>query len=120
MAPSTRTSSLRSVPTPAQPTSTSSLTTTSTTTTTAALKREQAQEKKALAVIKPRDDVTALIPASVRFPLLVVLSLIVSAMGYSGLSALGEYRKVGEGELAGVSRRLGEWWEVGALILWKG
>lgn len=41
-----------------------------------------------------------------------------SAVGYSALSALDRGR--GEGELASVSRKLGEWWQVLALIAWKG
>ena len=76
MAPSTRNSSLRVIKSEAE--------------------REVEQEKKALAVIKPRDDVapplTATsgipIPTWLRFPLLVLSSLIVSAAGYSSLSAL--------------------------------
>lgn len=82
--------------------------------------QEIEQEKRALAVIKPRADqeIAMKIPTWLRFPLLLLSNLIVSAVGYSALSALDRGR--GEGELASVSRKLGEWWQVLALIAWKG
>lgn len=53
------------------------------------------------------------LPAPLRFPLLVILSLSLSSLLYSFAA---EYTA---GELASVSRSLNEWWEVGALVGWK-
>jgi len=53
------------------------------------------------------------LPAFVRFPLLVVLSLTLSSLLYSFAA---EYTA---GDLAGVSRSLNDWWEVGALVGWR-
>jgi hypothetical protein len=53
------------------------------------------------------------LPAPVRFPLLVILSLSISSLLYSFVA---EYTA---GELASVSRSLNEWWEVGVLVGWK-
>jgi hypothetical protein len=53
------------------------------------------------------------LPRAVRFPLLVTLNMALSSLLYS-LAA--EYIA---GDLARVSRNLGEWWEVGALAGWR-
>jgi len=53
------------------------------------------------------------LPAFLRFPLLVLLSLTLSSLLYS---LLAEYTK---GDLAIVSRSLGKRWEVGALVGWR-
>ena len=53
------------------------------------------------------------LPRPVQFPLVVVLSLVSSALLYSFAA---EYTT---GELATVSRSLNEWWEVGALLGWR-
>lgn len=53
------------------------------------------------------------LPAPLRFPLLVVLSLSLSAVLYSLAATFTA------GELSSVSRRLEEWWEVAALVGWK-
>ena len=53
------------------------------------------------------------LPAVLRFPLLVLLSLTLSSLLYSFVA---EYT---EGDLASVSRVLDQWWEVGALVGWR-
>lgn len=53
------------------------------------------------------------LPQAIRFPLLVTLSMVLSSLLYS-LAA--EY--IAE-DLARVSRDLGEWLEVGALVGWR-
>ena len=53
------------------------------------------------------------LPRSVQFPLVVILSLVSSALLYSFVA---EYTA---GELAAVSRNLEEWWEIGALLGWR-
>lgn len=55
------------------------------------------------------------LPRILRFPLLVTLSLTLSSLLYSFSSQLLKT----EGELASVSRRLDQWWEVGALLGWR-
>lgn len=76
----------------------------------------QSTEVSDSAIVK-RDNATATraskLPAPMRFPLLVVLSLSLSGLLYSFVA---EYTT---GELASVSRSLNEWWEVGALVGWK-
>lgn len=56
---------------------------------------------------------TSKLPPLLRFPLLVALSLTLSSVSYT-LSA-----RYMAGELAGVSRRLDQWWEVAALVGWR-
>jgi hypothetical protein len=53
------------------------------------------------------------LPAFLRFPLLVLLSLTISTLLYSFVA---EYT---EGDLASVSRNLDQWHEVGALVGWR-
>ncbi|KAF4627428.1 hypothetical protein G7Y89_g10727 [Cudoniella acicularis] len=55
------------------------------------------------------------LPPFLRFPLLVVLSLSLSSLLYSLNAVYGTTEK----DLAGVSRRLESWWEVGALVGWR-
>ena len=56
---------------------------------------------------------TSKLPAFLRFPLLVLLSLTISTLLYSFVA---EYT---EGDLASVSRSLDQWHEVGALVGWR-
>jgi hypothetical protein len=66
--------------------------------------------------VSPNVDVSSgasKLPAPLRFPLLVVLSLSLSSLLYS-FSATYTI-----GELASVSRSLNEWWEIGLLVGWK-
>lgn len=86
-----------------------------------ALELAKAEERAALAVIKPKVGAPPLtqsvglpVPVQLRFPLLVLGSLVLSAAGYG---ILGESQ--GGGELGSVSRRLERWWEVGGLLGWK-
>jgi hypothetical protein len=53
------------------------------------------------------------LPAFLRFPLLVLLSLTLSSLLYSFVA---EYT---EGDLASVSRTLQRWEDVGALVGWR-
>lgn len=53
------------------------------------------------------------LPRAVQFPLLVTLSMALSSLLYSFAA---EYIA---GDLARVSRNLGEWWEVAALVGWR-
>ena len=53
-------------------------------------------------------------PPQVRFPLLVVLSLTISSLLYSLVSPFTR------GDLATVSRSRDNWWEIAALLGWKG
>lgn len=53
------------------------------------------------------------LPPAFRFPLLVLLSLTLSSLSYT-LAA----RYTAE-ELASVSRKLDQWWEVAALVGWR-
>ena len=54
------------------------------------------------------------LPPQVRFPLLVVLSLTISSLLYSLVSPFTS------GDLATVSRSRDNWWEIAALLGWKG
>lgn len=53
------------------------------------------------------------LPGALQFPLLVVLSLALSATLYTFASSFTA------GDLSSVSRRLDDWWEVVGLIGWK-
>ncbi|KAI9806289.1 MAG: hypothetical protein M1825_006404 [Sarcosagium campestre] len=53
------------------------------------------------------------VPRPLRFPLLVLSSLLISSVGYT-LTAPYTAR-----DLGGISRSLNEWWEVGGLIGWR-
>lgn len=53
------------------------------------------------------------LPGSLRFPLLVILSLTLSASLYTFAADFSV------GELAGISRSLNEWWEVVGLLGWR-
>ncbi|KAL8646891.1 MAG: hypothetical protein Q9226_006666 [Calogaya cf. arnoldii] len=53
------------------------------------------------------------IPSLLRFPVLVITSMITSAAMYSLVSQLGT------GDLAGVNKRRDEWWEIAAVLVWK-
>jgi hypothetical protein len=61
----------------------------------------------------PSSSLSSKIPPCLRFPLLVALSLTLSSISFS-LAA----RYTAE-ELAGVSRKLDQWWEVAALVGWR-
>lgn len=65
-----------------------------------------------VAVPNPRRQpvVTSKLPTAMRFPLLVLLSLSLSALLYSVSSELMV------GDLSSVSRSLNEWWQVGGLL----
>ncbi|KAI4134529.1 MAG: hypothetical protein LQ347_001452 [Umbilicaria vellea] len=54
-----------------------------------------------------------MLPAALRFPLLVVFSLTLSSVFYSLSSAFTA------GDLSSVSRSLNDWWEVAGLVGWK-
>lgn len=102
-----------------------------------AIAAEQFFEESSLAVIKPpggADD--NVVPRVLRFPILVLGTLLLSAAGYSLLAGLGDLVRdlglngnargasgvnwVGDrGELSAVSRTLRGWWEVGAVIGWR-
>ena len=56
---------------------------------------------------------TSKLPNSLRFPLLVIISLTLSSALYSLASGFTA------GDLSGVSRSLDDWWEVVGLIGWK-
>lgn len=70
---------------------------------------------KAIAVVHQGDAPlrASKLPRPVQFPLVVILSLVSSALLYSFAA---EYIA---GELATVSRTVTEWWEVGMLLGWK-
>ena len=53
------------------------------------------------------------VPALLRFPLLVLLNLSLSALFYSLASG------VTAGDLSTVSRSINDWWEVAGLLAWK-
>ncbi|MCJ1255372.1 hypothetical protein MMC24_003188 [Lignoscripta atroalba] len=53
------------------------------------------------------------LPAPLRFPLVVILSLTLSALLYSFTSEFTA------GDLSSVSRSLNEWWQVSGLVGWK-
>ena len=53
------------------------------------------------------------LPMLIRFPLLVLLSASLSALMYA------QAAQYVDPNLALVSRNLGEWWEVGALVAWR-
>ena len=53
------------------------------------------------------------LPAQLRFPLLVVLTMTFSSLLYSVVSTYTS------GDLATVSRSRDEWWEVAGLLGWK-
>ena len=52
-------------------------------------------------------------PATLQFPVIVVLSLTLSATLYTVASSFTA------GDLSSVSRRLDDWWEVAGLVGWK-
>ncbi|KAA6407937.1 MAG: hypothetical protein FRX48_08288 [Lasallia pustulata] len=56
---------------------------------------------------------TTMLPAALRFPLLVLFSLTLSSIFYTLSSAFTA------GDLSSVSRSLNEWWEVAGLVAWK-
>lgn len=60
------------------------------------------------AVIRP-----SRIPTPIRFPLVCALSLMSSALLYSVTASFTA------ADLARVSRRLDNWWEVGVLVGWR-
>ena len=70
---------------------------------------------KATAVLVQGDTLVrpSKIPAVLRFPLVVTLSLTLSALLYSFAA---EYTS---GDLAGVSRSLDQWWQVSVLVAWR-
>lgn len=79
------------------------------------------KRKQAVAVVvdsPPDTDIVtkepdSTLPEILHFPLLVVLSLTLSATLYTFASAFTA------GDLSSVSRRLDDWWEVAGLIGWK-
>jgi len=70
--------------------------------------------EKTLAAVRDGRVKASKLPELVRFPLLLLLSLTLSSLGYSVVAPW-----VG-GELAGVSRRLEGWEEVGGLVCVRG
>lgn len=70
---------------------------------------------KAIAVVYQGDAPlrASKLPRHVQFPLVVILSLVSSALFYSFAAGYTA------GELATVSRSITEWWEVGALVGWR-
>jgi hypothetical protein len=71
--------------------------------------------ERAIAIVQKGDAVvrSSKIPRLLRFPLVALLSLTLSSLLYS-VSA--DYTA---GDLASVSRRLDQWWEVAGLVVWK-
>ncbi|KUJ20958.1 uncharacterized protein LY89DRAFT_638684 [Mollisia scopiformis] len=70
--------------------------------------------EKAIAVVKGDAVVrSSKIPSLLRFPLVVVISTVLSAFLYSFTA---DYTAA---DLAGVSRRLDSWWEVGTLVAFR-
>lgn len=53
------------------------------------------------------------LPGTLHFPVLVILSLTLSATFYTVASSFTA------GDLSSVSRRLDDWWEVAGLVGWK-
>ncbi|KAL8773050.1 MAG: hypothetical protein Q9209_002070 [Squamulea sp. 1 TL-2023] len=76
-------------------------------------------KRKRMAVSSPQDvPVPPLkqpsnIPSILRFPILVITSMIASSAMYSLTS------QVGTGDLAGVNKRRDQWWEIAAVLAWK-
>ena len=62
---------------------------------------------------KPDTSPTSIIPAHLRFPLLVLISLTSSSVLYSLASEFTA------GDLSSVSNSLNEWWKIAGLLVWK-
>jgi len=79
------------------------------------LSRKQKISDKVIAVVQHGDPQirASKLPAFLRFPLLVLLSLTISSLLYSFVAGYTE------GDLASVSRSLDQWYEVGALVGWR-
>ena len=52
-------------------------------------------------------------PSAIRFPVLVLISLVISSAGFSALSPFLA------GDLSSVSGRVEEWWQIVGVIGWK-
>ncbi|KAL8682330.1 MAG: hypothetical protein Q9186_001606 [Xanthomendoza sp. 1 TL-2023] len=76
-------------------------------------KRKQMADTAPKAVPIPPLKQPSKLPNVLRFPTLVITSMIVSMAMYSFTSQFGA------GDLAGVNKRRDEWWEIGGLLLWK-
>ncbi|KAL8803536.1 MAG: hypothetical protein Q9182_003137 [Xanthomendoza sp. 2 TL-2023] len=76
-------------------------------------KRKQMADTAPEAVPIPPLKQPSKLPNVLRFPTLVITSMIVSLAMYSFTSQFGA------GDLAGVNRRLDEWWEIFGLLAWK-
>ncbi len=71
--------------------------------------------EKAIAVVQQGDAVIrpSKMPSLLRFPLIVVISTVLSAFLYSFTA---DYTAA---DLAAVSRRLDSWWEMGILVAFR-
>jgi hypothetical protein len=74
--------------------------------------RERTSVDKAVAVVEQGDAPipSSKIPPALRFPLVTLLSLVISSLLYSFTASFVA------NDLASVSRSLDQWWEVGALV----
>jgi len=70
--------------------------------------RERTGVDKAVAVVEHIP--SSKIPPALRFPLVTLLSLVISSLLYSFTNSSAA------NDLASVSRSLDQWWEVGALV----
>lgn len=77
------------------------------------VKRKQMADASGQAVPVPPLQEPSRIPNVLRFPTLVVMSMLLSSALYSGASEFGT------GDLASVMRRRDEWWEISGLLAWK-
>ncbi|KAL8885350.1 MAG: hypothetical protein Q9215_006788 [Flavoplaca cf. flavocitrina] len=79
------------------------------------VKRKQmaATSPQAVPVPPLRQPSNSKLPGLLRFPILVLSSMIASSAMYSLVSQLGT------GDLAGVNKRRDEWWEIAAVLGWK-
>jgi hypothetical protein len=74
---------------------------------------EQIADKATAVVFRGDAPAPSKLPRALRFPLVVVLNLFLSSLLYTFVA---EYTAE---EFATVSRSLNEWYEVGALVVWK-
>ncbi|KAL8653154.1 MAG: hypothetical protein Q9210_002275 [Variospora velana] len=77
------------------------------------VKRKQMADASAQADPVPPLQEPSKIPNVLRFPTLVVMSMLLSSALYTGASEFGT------GDLASVMRRRDKWWEIGGLLAWK-
>ena len=77
------------------------------------VKRKQMAAASPQAVPVPPLKQPSKIPSVLRFPILVITSMVASSAMYSLTS------QIGTGDLAGVNKRRDEWWEIAAVLGWK-